>query len=120
MPQGRLAGHLVLVGTSAIGLEDFRATPLGVPMAGVEIHAQLLENILSDTLLVRPNYAVAVELLSALALCLLVILLTPILSATVLIASSLLFLVAYGAGPTRSSRATGCCSTRAFRCWRGS
>jgi adenylate cyclase len=97
-PPGRLAGHLVLVGTSAIGLEDFRATPLGVPMAGVEIHAQLLENILSDTLLVRPNYAVAVELVSALALCLLVILLTPVLSATTLIVSSLVFLAAYGIG----------------------
>jgi adenylate cyclase len=95
---GRLAGHLVLVGTSAIGLEDFRATPLGVPMAGVEIHAQLLENILSNTLLVRPNYAVAVELLAALALCLLVILLTPILTATTLIVSSLLFLAAFGIG----------------------
>jgi adenylate cyclase len=97
-PPGRLAGHLVLVGTSAIGLEDFRATPLGVPMAGVEIHAQLLENILSDTLLVRPNYAVAVELVTALALCLLVILLTPVLSATTLIFSSLLLLAAYGIG----------------------
>jgi adenylate cyclase len=98
MPAGRLAGHLVLVGTSAIGLEDFRATPLGVPMAGVEIHAQLLENILSDTLLVRPNYAVAVELVAALILCLLVILLTPILSATTLIVCSLLFLSTYGIG----------------------
>ena len=98
MPAGRLAGHLVLVGTSAIGLEDFRATPLGVPMAGVEIHAQLLENILSDTLLVRPNYAVAVELAFALAICLLVILLTPILSATVLIVSSLIFLSTFGLG----------------------
>ncbi len=98
MPQGRLAGHLVLVGTSAIGLEDFRATALGVPMAGVEIHAQLVENILSDTLLVRPNYAVAVELASALALCLLVILLTPVLSAAVLIAASLIFLATFGLG----------------------
>jgi adenylate cyclase len=98
MPPGRLAGHLVLVGTSAIGLEDFRATPLGVPMAGVEIHAQLLENMLSDTLLVRPNYAVAVELVAALALCLLVILLTPVLSASALIVSSLLFLLVCGLG----------------------
>ncbi len=98
MPPGRLAGHLVLVGTSAIGLEDFRATPLGVPMAGVEIHAQLLENILSNTLLVRPNYAVAVELVAAFALCLLVILLTPVLTATTLIVASLLFLAAFGIG----------------------
>ena len=98
MPPGRLAGHLVLVGTSAIGLEDFRATPLGVPMAGVEIHAQLLENLLSDTLLVRPNYAVAVELVAAAALGLLVILLTPVLSASSLILSSLIFLGAFGLG----------------------
>jgi adenylate cyclase len=96
-PPGRLAGHLVLVGTSAIGLEDFRATPLGIPMAGVEIHAQLLENILSDTLLVRPNYAVAVEIVVALVLCLLVIALTPALSASVLIGASLLCLAALAA-----------------------
>lgn len=98
MPPGRLAGHLVLVGTSAIGLEDFRATPLGVPMAGVEIHAQLLENILSDTLLVRPNYAIAVELVSAVVLCLLVILLTPVMSAAVLIGASLVLLASVGIG----------------------
>jgi adenylate cyclase len=67
-------------------------------MAGVEIHAQLVENILSDTLLVRPNYAVAVELASAFALCLLVILLTPVLSAAVLIAASLIFLATFGLG----------------------
>jgi adenylate cyclase len=98
VPPGRLAGHLVLVGTSAIGLEDFRATPLGIPMAGVEIHAQLLENILSDTLLVRPNYAIAVELVGALVLCLLVIVLTPALSAAVLIGASVVLLGAVGLG----------------------
>ena len=68
MPAGRLAGHLVFVGTSAIGLEDFRATPLGVAMAGVEIHAQVLENILAQSLLVRPNYTIAVELITTIVL----------------------------------------------------
>jgi adenylate cyclase len=62
VPQERFDGQLVLIGTSAIGLEDFRPTPLGVPMAGVEIHAQVLENLLSDTLLLRPNYAAGAEL----------------------------------------------------------
>lgn len=82
VPAGRLAGHLVLVGTSAIGLEDFRPTPLGTRMAGVEIHAQVLENILSKTLLLRPNYAIAVELTVTALLCVLAILLVPALGAS--------------------------------------
>ncbi len=96
LPPGRLQGHLVLVGTSAIGLEDFRATPLGVPMAGVEIHAQLLENILADDLLLRPNTALAQELVWITGLCLLVIFLAPVMAATWLILSSLSLIGAYG------------------------
>ncbi|WP_298971055.1 adenylate/guanylate cyclase domain-containing protein [uncultured Roseobacter sp.] len=95
VPQGRLAGHLVLVGTSAIGLEDFRATPLGVAMAGVEIHAQVLENIMAKTLLLRPNYTIAIELVTTLVLCGLVILFAPRLSARLLISSSFVLLAGY-------------------------
>ncbi|NKB54597.1 MAG: CHASE2 domain-containing protein [Rhizobiaceae bacterium] len=78
----RLRGHLILVGTSAIGLEDFRATPMGSLMAGVEIHAQVIENILSNQMLVRPNYAIAVELLTILVVGLLAIAFVPLLNAT--------------------------------------
>lgn len=95
MLPGRLAGHLVLVGTSAIGLEDFRATPLGVAMAGVEIHAQVLENLMAKTLLVRPNYTIAVELVTTFVLCLLVIIFAPALSASMLILSSGVLLGGY-------------------------
>lgn len=98
MPPGRLAGHLVFVGTSAIGLEDYRATPLGVQMPGVEIHAQLLENVLSDTLLRRPNVAIAWELVAMFAICLLIIILAPIMNATILIISTLIFLTTLGLG----------------------
>lgn len=92
MAPNRMAGHLVLVGTSAIGLEDFRATPLGVPMAGVEIHAQVLENILGGTLLVRPNYAIAAELTMIALLSLLIILLAPVMPARYLFVLTLLFI----------------------------
>lgn len=91
----RLAGHLVLVGTSAIGLEDFRATPLGIAMAGVEIHAQVLENIMAQTLLIRPNYTIAIELVTTFVLSLLVIIFAPALSARLLIASSVVLLGGY-------------------------
>ena len=95
VPPDRLRGQLVLVGTSAIGLEDFRATPLGTPMAGVEIHAQLLENILTDTLLFRPNYAPAVELSAMVVLGALVILLVPVMGARPVIVSAILLIGGY-------------------------
>ena len=97
MPNGRLANQLVLVGTSAIGLGDFRATPLGVSMAGVEIHAQVLENILSQSALSRPNFTIAVELVTTLVLCLLVIFFAPSLSAGWLIISTIVLLSGYSA-----------------------
>ena len=96
MEPGRINGHLVLVGTSAIGLGDFRATPMGVQVPGVEIHAQLMENMLSGSLLVRPNYAIAVELVAAALICVLLVILTPIMTATFLVLSTLLFLATCG------------------------
>ncbi|WP_299968947.1 adenylate/guanylate cyclase domain-containing protein [uncultured Roseobacter sp.] len=95
MPAGRLNGHLVLVGTSAIGLEDFRPTPLGVAMAGVEIHAQVLENIMTGSQLLRPNHMIAVELVTTAVLCLLVILFAPATSGRVLIGSAVVLLGGY-------------------------
>ena len=59
----RLAGRLVLLGTSATALGDIRATPLHPAIPGVELHAQLLETILAQDHIVSPNYAIAAELL---------------------------------------------------------
>ena len=98
LPPNRLAGHLVFVGTSAIGLEDFRATPLGVPMAGVEIHAQVLENVLGKTMLIRPNYAIAVELVTILALGLLIIVLFPFLGAALTLLVTIIVISGYVGG----------------------
>ena len=44
-----VAGQIVLVGTTAAGLEDLRATPLEPVVAGVEIHAEVIEQIISGT-----------------------------------------------------------------------
>ena len=43
---GRLKGKLALVGTSATGLLDIRATPIEPRLPGVEVHANVIENIL--------------------------------------------------------------------------
>src|SRR5215469_7831238 len=42
-----IAGRIMLVGTSAAGLLDLRATPLDVAVAGVEVHAQAIKQMLS-------------------------------------------------------------------------
>jgi adenylate cyclase len=49
-----IAGHIVLVGTSAAGLKDLRSTPLNPFEPGVLIHAQLIEQILLGWFLDRP------------------------------------------------------------------
>jgi len=49
-----LAGKLVLVGVTGLGLLDYQATPLGERVPGVEIHAQLLEQIYDGKYLRRP------------------------------------------------------------------
>jgi len=58
----RFERKLVLVGVTATGLSDYRATPVTNRMAGVEIHAQLLEGIYDHDLLSRPPIILWVEL----------------------------------------------------------
>jgi adenylate cyclase len=57
-----IEGRIILVGTSAAGLFDLRSTPLDPSIPGVEVHAQALEQILAGTSLLRPDYALALEL----------------------------------------------------------
>jgi signal transduction histidine kinase len=58
-----IRGKLVLLGTTALAISDYHATPVGDRRAGVEIHAQLLQNILDGDVLVRPVYATIGEIL---------------------------------------------------------
>ena len=63
-----IAGSIILVGTSAPGLNDLRATPLDASLPGVEIQAQTIEHILSGRQLTRPDYGGAIELVLVLVL----------------------------------------------------
>lgn len=58
----RIADHIVLVGSTSEGLKDLKPTPLAPTMSGVEVTAQILEQILSGTYLKRPFWAWQVEL----------------------------------------------------------
>lgn len=59
-----LEGQIVLVGTSAAGLLDIRATALGESVPGVSIHAQILEQILTEDYLFRNDTIAGLEVLA--------------------------------------------------------
>jgi adenylate cyclase len=66
-PAGAFDKAIVLVGTSAQGLQDLRFSPLGGIIPGVEVHAQALEQVLSGAWLQRPAWAGAAEALTLVA-----------------------------------------------------
>jgi adenylate cyclase len=99
MPDGEVAGKIVLVGTSATGLLDLRATPLDPAVPGVEVHAQLIEQMIKGEFLHRPDYAVALEEFVILALGLMLAVILPRVSARIAIAigtATILVVVAGG------------------------
>jgi adenylate cyclase len=57
----RVAGQIILIGATVEGLKDIKATPLSPYMPGVEIHAQMLEQLLSGKYLTRPDWANGLE-----------------------------------------------------------
>lgn len=57
-----LTGAILFVGTSAPGLLDIRATPNDPVTPGVEIHAQIAEQILTGITLNRPYWTILPEL----------------------------------------------------------
>jgi len=60
---GTFRGKIVLVGASATGIGDLRSTPYaGINYPGVEIHANVIDNILNRHFLVRGANQVAVDL----------------------------------------------------------
>ncbi|MBR0691970.1 CHASE2 domain-containing protein [Bradyrhizobium lablabi] len=73
----KIAGKLVMIGTSAAGMNDLKTTPVAAAMPGVEIHAQVLESALTGAIISQPNFANGIEFISALVMGLLVIAFAP-------------------------------------------
>jgi adenylate cyclase len=78
-----IRGNIILVGTSAAGLVDLRATPLDAAVPGVEIHQQLIEHILSGQFLTRPDYAPVLEIFIVLLLGVLLAFIFPRVTASI-------------------------------------
>jgi len=92
-----LWGKIVLVGTTAPGLLDLRATPVDPVYPGVEIHANLITGMLDGNIKQKPSYVLGAEfmilLVSGLVMALLLPLLTPLISTLATVLALLLALV---------------------------
>jgi adenylate cyclase len=87
----KVAGKLVLIGTSAVGLNDIKTTPVSRAMPGVEIHAQVLESALTGSVISQPIYGIVVEFTTALLFGLLVIAFAPLFGPITLVALGAVF-----------------------------
>ena len=105
VPADVLRDKLVLVGITGLGLLDYQVTPLGERIPGVEVHAQLIEQMYDGNYLRRPTGATWLEaalLLTAGALLVLwVPTVRPWMSAS-LLAAVLAVLVALGLAAFRA------------------
>ena len=81
VPAEKIEGNVFFVGTSAIGLKDLRNTPVQDAVPGVELHAQLAEQMLEQKFLARPDFADGAEFLYLAIIGLLLVVLLPRLSA---------------------------------------
>jgi len=85
-----LKGKIVLVGTTAQGLLDMRATPVEAVYPGVEVHANMIGGMIDRNIKQRPPYVVGAEfillLIAGLAMALLMPMLNPLKSLLVTIA----------------------------------
>lgn len=59
----RVAGKFILLGTSAAGLLDLRAMPFDNVYPGVEIHANVIDNLLAQDFISKPSWVQALDIL---------------------------------------------------------
>ena len=55
--KNEIKDKFILIGTSASGLFDLRVTPFNTVFPGVEVHANLIDNLLKGDFLYKPDFA---------------------------------------------------------------
>jgi len=58
-----IEGKIALIGTTAAGLKDLRAIPFDNIFAGVEVHANVIDNILHEDFLTKPLFVDNINLI---------------------------------------------------------
>jgi CHASE2 domain-containing sensor protein len=68
LPRGTFTDKIVLVGATATGIHDVHATPLSAAYPGVEIHATVIDNILTQHFFTPPKWSKLYDLLAIIIL----------------------------------------------------
>ncbi|MDX2451709.1 adenylate/guanylate cyclase domain-containing protein [Desulfosarcina sp.] len=63
-PAGTFTNRIVLVGASAVGTHDLRSTPFSSVYPGVEIHATIIDNILTGHYISKPRWSEIFDLIA--------------------------------------------------------
>jgi adenylate cyclase len=90
IPPDAFQGRIVLVGVTATGIFDVRSTPFRTVHPGVEIHANVIDNILTGEIITKPAWSQVFDLIAIVLLAGLVGIVVPRLHAV----AALLFAVA--------------------------
>ena len=91
---GTFKDKIVLAGATAVGIYDLRTTPFATDYPGLEVHATVIDNILHQDFLSRPNWANLFDLGAMLLVAILLGLVLPRLSAVLGLAFGVLVLSA--------------------------
>jgi adenylate cyclase len=97
LPPAELRDKIIIVGTSAQGLLDLRATPVREDFPGVEVHANLVSGFLDQKIMHKPDYVLAISILTIVFIGFPFALLLPRMSAlvsTTAVAATVLILLA--------------------------
>ena len=95
IPAETFHNKIVLVGATAIGIYDLRVTPFGATYPGVEIHATVIDNILSRNFLVHSGLTRLIDLCTIIFFGLAIGLIIPRLRAVSGIVAALIILAAF-------------------------
>jgi adenylate cyclase len=68
LPAGTFKDKIVLVGATAMGTHDLRSTPLSPVYPGVEVHATVIDNILTQDFMTKPKWSAVYDLLAIIVL----------------------------------------------------
>ena len=67
-PRGAFKDRIVLVGATALGTYDLRNTPFSPVYPGIEVHASVIDSILTQSFMARPEWSKLFDLLAIVTL----------------------------------------------------
>lgn len=88
-----LEGAVVFIGASAIGLADLRSTPMGPQYPGVEVHANILDALLSGGFPHKPEWQAGAVFLQLILIAILMIIVLPMLGPMVMLVGGSLIII---------------------------